>query len=272
MITVDLPVLGRLSAWRDTARRLASHRIPADQVDWAGGGLFGGDPVPEMGPHPVSVQKSFPNLCKLVLCHTDSEAPALLYAALLRHQTDPVALTNPADPLTRKLDQFAKAIRRDIHKMHAFVRFKELPSDGPRRRFASWFEPDHMIVEAGSPFFAKRFADMDWAILTPYGTATFDGGKLTYGDAQPAPDLPQDASEGLWTTYFTNIFNPARVKVQAMKSEMPVKYWKNLPETRAIPAMLADAEARVQRMRDALPTEAPARAAKILGRQSKGQR
>ena len=36
-----------------------------------------------------------------------------------------------------------------------------------------------------------------------------------------------------------------------MRSEMPKKYWKNLPETRLIPDMLKDAEARVQRMRDA---------------------
>ena len=36
-----------------------------------------------------------------------------------------------------------------------------------------------------------------------------------------------------------------------MHAEMPKKYWKNLPETRLIPAMLADAEARVERMREA---------------------
>src|SRR5690606_20643986 len=55
----------------------------------------------------------------------------------------------------------------------------------------------------------------------------------------------------LWGTYFANIFNPARIKLDAMKSEMPKKYWANLPETRLIPAMLADAEARVERMREA---------------------
>src|SRR5690606_30388306 len=66
-----------------------------------------------------------------------------------------------------------------------------------------------------------------------------------------APEIAEDASEALWATYFANIFNPARVKLEAMRSEMPKKYWRNLPETRLIPAMLADAEARVERMREA---------------------
>ena len=45
-----------------------------------------------------------------------------------------------------------------------------------------------------------------------------------------------------------------------MKSEMPVKYWKNLPETRLIPQMLAEADARVAAMRAAMPTDPPQRA------------
>jgi len=49
-----------------------------------------------------------------------------------------------------------------------------------------------------------------------------------------------------------------------MTSEMPRKYWKNLPETRHIPALLASAEARVREMQDKGPSLPPARAAKIL--------
>lgn len=264
MIQIDLPVLGRAKAWRAAARRLASHGIAPEEVDWQGGTLFGSDPMPAAdGPRDLRVPKSFVQLSGSVICHTDPEAPALLYQALWRHQDDRRSLGNPADPLTRRLDRLAKPVGRDIHKMHAFVRFRELPTDGARRRFAAWFEPDHRIVEAAAPFFARRFADMDWLIATPFGTARFSDGQLDFDLPGPRPDLPEDASEALWTTYFTNIFNPARVKIGAMKSEMPVKYWKNLPETRAIPAMLQDAEARVQRMRDALPTEPPKRAARI---------
>lgn len=271
MIRVDLPPLGFATVWRQAARQLASHRIPADQIEWGGDSLFPANPLPGPGPHTVVAPKGFPQLAALVLCHRDTTAPGLLYAALLRHQDDRHALANPADRLTGQLDKLAKSVRRDIHKMHAFVRFRELPSQGDRRRFGAWFEPDHKIVEAACPFFAKRFADMDWMIATPAGTAVFDGA-LRFEPAADRPDLPDDASEALWGTYFANIFNPARIKLNAMRSEMPVKYWKNLPETRLIPEMLDAAEGRVRAMRDALPTQPPKRAARILERQAQAPR
>lgn len=273
MYRVVLPVLGLGPAWRQAARRLASHRIAADRVTWCRGdaetgGLFDDQALPAAdGPHQVSASKPVIDLLATALCHADPQAPGLAYQALLRHQQDRLALSNPADPLTQRLTALAKSVRGDIHKMHAFVRFREVPGDGPRRRFAAWFEPSHLIEERAAPFFARRFGDMDWMILTPRATLRFDADGLSFGPPpQARPDLPEDASEALWGTYFQNIFNPARVKIAAMKSEMPVKYWKNLPETRLIPQMLADAEARVAAMRAAMPSQPPAHAARILDR------
>ena len=270
MYRVSLPPLGFTEQWRVAARRLLSHGIAPEEVTWdrgEGEDLFPGAPLPTAdGPHPVIASKAFLDLTRTVLCHTDPDAPGRLYRALHRHQHDRRALGNPADPLTRRLERDAKAIRRDIHKMHAFLRFRELPSTEDRRAFGAWFEPDNHILEAATPFFAKRFGDMDWTIATPQGIARFDAGQLTYHPPSARPDLPEDASEALWGTYFANIFNPARLHLQAMRSEMPLKYWKNLPETRLIPEMLAGAEARVAAMRAAMPTEPPARAARILRR------
>lgn len=63
-------------------------------------------------------------------------------------------------------------------------------------------------------------------------------------------------------TYFENIFNPARINLPAMRSEMPKKYWKNLPETRSLPGMIQDAKDRADRMRDAaISTPRPGAAA-----------
>lgn len=265
MIQVDLPRFGRFQVWRDAARQLAGHRVAPDQVAWGDAGLFGTDPVPPSGPHPVTASNEFLALAQTVASHSDPERWALLYAALIRLQQDRGFIANPADPLTDRLARMAKSVRRDIHKMHAFVRFHELPAQGPRRSFAAWFEPEHPILEAGAPFFARRFADMDWLIATPEGIACFDG-TLNFQPPAPRPTLPPDASHDLWQTYFANIFNPARIKTQAMRSEMPVKYWKNLPETGLIAQMLADAPRRVQAMRDAGATVAPAFAARVTAR------
>jgi probable DNA metabolism protein len=265
---VDLPDTGTLEAWRAAARIAISHRIAPDLIDWTGGGgLFAASPLPEeQGPHQAKVPVAFFDIAKSAIWHKSPDRAALLYQALWRIDGrigDPLSA---ADPLGRRLQLLAKNVRRDIHKMHAFVRFRELPSDGPRRRFAAWFEPEHHTLEPGAPFFAKRFADMDWMIATPELTAHFEGGKLRFGPAAARPDLPDDASEGLWATYFANIFNPARIKLDAMRSEMPKKYWKNLPETALIPAMLKDAEARVERMRAAGSTPARPGAAAISTR------
>uniref|UniRef100_UPI00272C47FB TIGR03915 family putative DNA repair protein n=1 Tax=Paracoccus sp. TaxID=267 RepID=UPI00272C47FB len=255
MIRVTLPRFGRFDAWRQAARDLASARVPMEGVTWADPGtppdLFGADPAPPPGDHSVIATQEFLQLARQVASHSDPERWSLLYGTLMRAQGDRRFLSNPADPMMDRLSRMAKSVRRDIHKMHAFVRFHELPSDGPRRAFGAWSEPEHPILEAGTPFFAKRFADMDWLIATPEGTARFDGDTIAYDDPAPRPDLPDDASHDLWQTYFANIFNPARIKTDAMRSEMPKKYWKNLPETRLIPDMLADAPRRVQAMRDA---------------------
>ncbi|SNT02887.1 UdgX family uracil-DNA binding protein [Tropicimonas sediminicola] len=278
MYRVALPQLGFFETWRDSARRLLSHEVAPDQIVWDRGGvadLFASTPLPEAeGPAKVTATKELIRMAKSALCHTGPEAPALLYRALHRHQRDQRALANPADPLTRDLARLQKAVGRDIHKTHAFVRFRELPDevpdegagDPPRRRFGAWFEPDHLILEAATPFFARRFADMDWTIATPQGVARFERGVVSFHPPAPRPDLPDDASEALWGTYFANIFNPARLHLRAMRSEMPLKYWKNLPETRLIPGMLEDAQARVDAMRAAMPTEPPARARRILDR------
>ncbi len=249
----SLPDVGTFEAWRLAARSAISHGVRPDEIDWSGGGtLFGSQPLPtgEKGTS-FAVPKLFLKIAGNVIWHSAPERFDLLYQALWRlHSRDGEPLSQ-VDRLGRKLNLMAKAVSRDIHKMHAFVRFRELPSAGQRRSFAAWFEPEHDSLEPASPFFAKRFAGMDWMIATPRRTARFEDGSLSLSEGMPRPSLPDDASEALWGTYFANIFNPARIKLDAMKSEMPKKYWANLPETRLIPAMLADAEARVERMREA---------------------
>lgn len=269
MIRVALPRFGRIAAWRTAARLLASNRIDPGQVSWAGNDdpadLFGAEPLPPPGPHPVSATREFLKLAAAVACHSDPERFGLLYAALIRAQSDRRFLANPADPLSDRLNRMARSVRRDMHKMHAFVRFHELPDQAGRRAFGAWFEPDHPILEIAAPFFARRFADMDWLIATPEGVARFDGA-LSFHDPGDPPVLPRDASHELWQVYFSNIFNPARIKTGAMRSEMPAKYWKNLPETQLIPQMLADAPRRVRAMHDAAAGAVPAYAGKVTAR------
>ena len=62
----------------------------------------------------------------------------------------------------------------------------------------------------------------------------------------------------LWLTYYRTTFNPARLRVKAMTSEMPKHYWQNMPETASIPAMVAGApDPHRRRWPPARPTRRP---------------
>ncbi len=276
MVTVHIPLEGMAAVWRDAARGLAARGVPPEDVTWTHG-----DAPPDMfatppAPPPASdttqgelrVPRSFVELAGLVAWHSDPQRFARLYALLWRLRVAPGLMSDRGDGDVATLRGMEKEIRRDLHKMHAFVRFREVGDPAASRRaFAAWFEPSHYICEPVAPFFANRFGDMDWTIVTPHRTATFVNGTVGFGPGGSKPPLPEDATEELWTTYFRNIFNPARLKVSAMQAEMPKKYWRNMPETAAIPDLIAKAEARARAMQEAAPTLPPLRAERILGAQ-----
>ncbi len=152
-----------------------------------------------------------------------------------------------ADPLMHRLFLMAKAVRRDLHKMHAFVRFRAV--EGQSERYAAWFEPEHYIVEATADFFVERFPAFAWSIYTPVGSLHWDRTALTVGPPGRREDAPDhDAFEAGWTGYYESTFNPARVNPALMRKEMPLKYWKNLPEAAGIAGMIQDAPDRVRAM------------------------
>jgi probable DNA metabolism protein len=249
--------------WRDAARALIQAGVPAGDVVWQVGDapadLFGDEAILETAsPRPLKVPRAFLDLAQTVILHSDPERFALLYT-LLGHAE---RLNDPADPLVARLEGMAKSVRRDIHKMRAFVRFREVqgapfPGIGEQMRFVAWFEPEHHIVRANARFFVDRFAAMRWSILTPELSLHWDGETLAEGPGATRADAPAgDPIEDVWKTYYASIFNPARLKTGAMLKEMPRKYWKNMPETALVPGLIAGARARetsmVQTARDAI--------------------
>jgi len=142
----------------------------------------------------------------------------------------------------------AKAVDRASHKMKAFVRFRELAADDCVR-YVARFAPEHDVLMRTAPFFVDRFAAMDWMIVTPDGIAHWDRATLRHLAPDPTMPVPgTDAAESLWLAYYESIFNPARLNVPMMRKEMPVAYWKHLPEAARIPVLIADAMPRAGRM------------------------
>jgi probable DNA metabolism protein len=193
---------------------------------------------------PPRVPPAFIALCEQVVRHRDPGRFALMYRLLWRFVHEPALRQDPLDADVMLAQKMAHAVKRDIHKMRAFVRFRPVGHN----RHVAWFEPDHHIVEANAPFFVRRFAQMRWAILTPERCVEWDGDKLIF-----QPGAERDAGEALWLTYYEHIFNPSRLKLATMAREMPRRYWHNLPEAALIQPLTDMAEARSQAMIAAEP-------------------
>ena len=265
MQTVILQALNDFDEWRKAARSLLQAGVAPEAVQWrdpaSEAGLFGSAETLAGGSQPVgSVPPMFVELAQTAIANADPERFALLYRLLWRLQADRSIMDVASDPDVARLVKLASAVRRDSHKMKAFVRFKSIVDDSGLERYAAWFEPEHYTLERTAPFFVRRFDGMSWAIITPYAAAYWDGESLAFGPGGIKTDVPKDdAVEADWKTYFSSIFNPARLKVAMMKSEMPVKYWKNLPEAELISPLIRGARAAEQEMIERVASLPPSR-------------
>ncbi|WPB57019.1 UdgX family uracil-DNA binding protein [Xylophilus sp. GOD-11R] len=274
---IQLPDDTDLDAFRRHARALVMAGVAPPDVEWqvaddSAVDLFGAEDIPlppaTDGPAPSpNVPPDFIALCRSVILHRDPGRFGLLYRLLWRLQHEPGLRHDPLDADMLQAERLAKAVRRDQHKMTAFVRFRTVaaPEPGGPDLHVAWFEPEHHIVAATAPFFARRFANMHWAILTPRASIRWfpphDGepGRMEHAPGARREDAPPaDAGESLWLTYYANIFNPARLKLAMMQKEMPRKYWHNLPEARLIGKLSAQAMERSGTMIEQ-PTTTPAR-------------
>lgn len=259
MKTVILPKTASFSLWREKARAcLAAHLAP-HEVLWqvldpstpSSADLFATeniDPAPEQAPSP-SVPLAFLDLAEVACSHADPARFALLYKVLWRVCFENrQLLSRKTDDDVLKLNKLVKAVRHDAYKITAFLRFRECVVEGTQR-FIAWYEPEHYTLPRVLPFFQTRFKNMHWAILTPYLGASWDQEKLHFFET-PDPNLypKADKIEDQWLVYYASIFNPARVKEQAMLSQMPKKYWKNMPETALVADLLHTADKRARQM------------------------
>ncbi len=284
-ILLDGPV--DLPGFRRAARSLLARQIPPEQVSWhssstptqdlfvdpagpAGRGEQRGTSIARLGDSnapAVNVPPEFLALCQTVILHSDPNRFGLLYRLLWRLVHESALRHDPLDADRVRAQHMAQSVRRDMHKMKAFVRFRTVedetfhghPEGGPL--YIAWFEPEHHTLEATAPFFIRRFTQMRWVILTPACSVEWRPGGSGPGSIHPGPGAqksdapPADADEALWLTYYQHIFNPARLKLKMMQKEMPRRYWKNLPEAQFISELSAASSQRRLGMIEQAPTE-----------------
>src|SRR6476620_339175 len=177
---------------RQTARALVLNDVNPSGAIWT---VRGHEPpsfeppvkVPLEVPHGTfNVPAKFVELARAAILHRDPERFALLYRLLWRLVGDHDLLDGVTDPDVAQIAAMARAVHRDAHRMQASVRFREVGRE-QKSHFVAWFEPEHHIVEATAPFFASRYADMPWSILTPDVCAHWDGRRFRSRRACPRP-------------------------------------------------------------------------------------
>jgi probable DNA metabolism protein len=244
-----------LATWTELALAGIRDGIAPAAMQWADDGLFqlsssaaAGSRRDVVVANDLLLRPSiFSKLARSVACHRHPSRWDALYATLWRIvRGEPELLTVATDPLVHRLVQMHRNVKRASHKMKAFVRFRLVAEND---RYVAWFEPAHDVVERTAPFFVRRFASMQWSILTPDRCAHWDCERLRFTEGVSRSQAPAgDGLEDMWRTYYANIFNPARLNGRAMRAEMPRKYWHNLPEAALIADLRAAAPARVREM------------------------
>ncbi len=246
------------AAWRSVARGLLAADTPPDQITWVdseddlfAAALPGAPDDNSASAEGVArpVPREFLDAARFAAAYRDPARWSLLYRILFRlthGQRHLMAIAT--DPDIHRLLMMEKAVRRDVHKTHAFVRFRKVERNG-FDHYVAWHRPDHLSLRLSAPFFIERFAAMRWSILTPDQCIHWDTRAATYTPGLPQSAAPNhDQLESLWCTYYGAIFNPARIKLKAMKKEMPVRFWLSMPETAQIDDLLSAAPARVEEM------------------------
>jgi len=199
--------------WRKAARTLILNEVRPSDVIWSvRGDASAIDPSLEATNGAFSVSAKFVELAQVTILHRDIRRFALLYRLLWRMRGDHDLLGAIDNPDVARVSVMARDVHRDMHRMHHSVRFREIGRE-QKSHYVAWFEPEHHIVERAAPFFARRFADMPWSILTRDVCANWDGHAVSITAGITKTEAPTaDRLEEIWRRYHTSIFNPARLK------------------------------------------------------------
>ena len=139
-----------------------------------------------------------------------------------------------ADPSVSRVQEAARAVGREVHRLKGLVRFRQL-RDGPL-----WapISPEAEIVSPLALYFRGRLPSDAWVLhdVRRCHAIRWDRHVLAWvepGDLPPEnPELSdcEAAYQALWQTYFRSIAVRERRNPRLQRQNMPVRYWKHLIE------------------------------------------
>lgn len=229
-------------SFRQAARSLIGAHVPPREVRWADAWQSQQDLLASasadaegvdttLSSRPLRLPRAYVEHASLAVLVRRSDRFDVPYRVLYRlTHGEPQLMQDVLDDDVRELMRRSQAVRKDEHRMHAFVRFRRSHIDGAEQ-YVAWYEPEHFIVPLASPFFARRFSGQAWAILTPDACAFWDGHALRYGPGAQRTAAPDhDDLESLFRTYYAATYNPARDNPPLFQKHVPRAFQRGLPE------------------------------------------
>ena len=148
-------------------------------------------------------------------------------------------LNNFANADIMDIAKITKSISREVHRMHAFVRFEKLQDEV----YFSKVEPDFNVLPLIISHFKNRYTDQKWMIydLKRHYGIFYDLNETTFFE----PALEQTAQlrktgnilheeeiqyQKLWQRYFFKTNIPERKNLKLHVQSLPKRYWKYLTE------------------------------------------
>lgn len=143
-------------------------------------------------------------------------------------------------PAVWEVKKTAKRVKKEAHRMEAFVRFK-LTQDN---LYYAIIEPECDVLPLISYHFESRYADQRWLIYDgrrKYGIyydlervttvgINFQHGQASSKQIAEINDEGEELYQELWRVYFKSVNIEARKNMRLHLQHMPKRYWKHLTE------------------------------------------
>jgi probable DNA metabolism protein len=137
-----------------------------------------------------------------------------------------------------RVAEMVRMIRREKHRMEAFIRFQKLQDE----TFYSAIEPDFNILPLLGKHFKNRYTDQKWIIYDMrrnyglfYNLHAIEFIALDFSTTRPDNVIStytedEGLYQNLWKNYFNSVNIPARKNTKLHMRHIPKRYWRFLTE------------------------------------------
>jgi len=146
---------------------------------------------------------------------------------------------NYSNRYVQRVSEIVKMMRREKHRMEAFIRFQKLQDD----TYYAVIEPDFNVLPLLIRHFKNRYADQKWMIYdikrhyglyydlhdTEFISMEFSEGKSS-GNVAVSFSEDEEVYQHLWKNYFKSVNIVSRKNTKLHVRHIPKRYWKHLTE------------------------------------------